>query len=505
MALFSKRKLKLATPAAPEKPHTLLLVDDEEANLRGLCGLLEDEYNLLTAKDGSEALEILRNHNNVSEIHLIISDQRMPRMTGVEMLRNSTELAPDAMRIILTGFTDVQAIIEAINTSDVYKFLTKPIEPTVLHTNVQRALEIFALRRHNRDILDELQHANQKLTLALRVAKVGIWEYLDTQLKWDDAAVNLLGDNPPNSFEQLSERVHPNDRDRVQDFLSALTSERDHTELAPFRYLYNENDEIWLSIAVRSTGPQRFVGTLQDLTEQKQQEQQLMESEKLMTLGQIAAGISHELRNPLSVINMEAELLSAGIKEIEPVVDVIHNRIEYCMSIMQNMLDFGRQASAEQRSEVVPKLLIDRSVQMTNYLCRKQGVTVETQLAKDLPAFSGNFTQLQQVLVNLITNAVHALEDREPRRILLKATHSTATPESVVFSVEDNGCGIPPEKFEQIFKAFYTSKPVGKGTGLGLSITKKIVDDHQGQIRVESTQNVGTTFYLDIPIHPPAA
>ena len=129
MGLFNENNLKSAELVEPEiEKRTILIVDDEYYNLKTLEDALVDDYNVLTAKDGQEALEFLQNHPDPNRIHLIISDQRMPNMTGVEFLQKSIEIVPKTIRIILTGYTDVDAIMDSINQARIFKFILKPFD-----------------------------------------------------------------------------------------------------------------------------------------------------------------------------------------------------------------------------------------------------------------------------------------------------------------------------------------------------------------------------------------
>jgi response regulator RpfG family c-di-GMP phosphodiesterase len=149
MSVFNKEKLekKKQETKTVQKKYTIMLVDDEKANLRSLARILIDDYNVITANNGQEALTILKGLKNPENIQLIISDQRMPELTGVEFLAHTYPIIPKTIRMILTGFTDIDAIIDAINAGKIYKFLTKPIEPEELKITVKRALESFELKR----------------------------------------------------------------------------------------------------------------------------------------------------------------------------------------------------------------------------------------------------------------------------------------------------------------------------------------------------------------------
>ena len=137
--------------------HKILVVDDEEANLRALVSTLEDDYEILTATDGSEALALIKSLDKPQDIHLIISDQRMSQMNGVEFLKQTIPLIPNTIRIILTGFTDVEDIISSINEGQIYRFMTKPTEPSDLRVVVKLALETYELREALQDALKNLQ------------------------------------------------------------------------------------------------------------------------------------------------------------------------------------------------------------------------------------------------------------------------------------------------------------------------------------------------------------
>ncbi|CAK0746637.1 hypothetical protein CCP4SC76_1710012 [Gammaproteobacteria bacterium] len=143
------------------KKYNILLVDDETTNVEVLGRILESEYHIVFANNGFAALEILK--SSISTIHLIISDQRMPVMTGVEFLEKSISLSPATIRILLTGFADINSIIDSINRGSVYKFLLKPIDPTDLRISVQRAMEAYELREKNNNLIIELKNLNTSL------------------------------------------------------------------------------------------------------------------------------------------------------------------------------------------------------------------------------------------------------------------------------------------------------------------------------------------------------
>ncbi len=161
MGLFKEESLRKLTQTEVRVPkRTILIVDDELNNLTSLQYALHAHYEVLTASDGSEALELLSSDPDPSRIHLIISDQRMPQMTGVDFLARSLEIIPQTIRIILTGYTDVDAIVDSINEARIYKFIVKPFDQQDILLTIQRGLELYDLEANNRQLMDALSFLN---------------------------------------------------------------------------------------------------------------------------------------------------------------------------------------------------------------------------------------------------------------------------------------------------------------------------------------------------------
>ena len=139
--------------------HKILYIDDDAENLRTFKRLFRKEYDILLAESGEEGLRILQEH---APIPIIITDQRMPEMTGIEFLDQSIQISPESIRMILTGFTDVQALIDAINTGRVYRYITKPWDEQELYVTLKRAIESYELKRRNLQLLEDLQHLRRE-------------------------------------------------------------------------------------------------------------------------------------------------------------------------------------------------------------------------------------------------------------------------------------------------------------------------------------------------------
>ena len=249
---------------------------------------------------------------------------------------------------------------------------------------------------------------------------------------------------------------------------------------------------------------QSTVVMVEDVTEQQAIETQLVQSEKLAAVGQLVSGVAHELNNPLTSIAGLSEFLleqkELGKKD-RGHLQVIHEQAERAGRIVRNLLTFARKGSAE-RVLVDLNDVIRRTLQLTAYDLKLKDVNVERELSGALPEVVGDRHGLQQVVLNLVTNAAQAVAEN-PRERPREITVSTWFDGQVHVRVADTGPGIPDEIVASIFTPFFTTKEPGKGTGLGLSITYSIVESHGGQITLEPrSAKGGTAFRVDLPPAP---
>lgn len=234
--------------------------------------------------------------------------------------------------------------------------------------------------------------------------------------------------------------------------------------------------------------------------ERRRAEEALRQSEKLATMGQLLAGVAHELNNPLTVILGFAGLLGPRLAgtDLEGPSRQITAAAERCARIVANFLALARKRSLE-RKRVALNEVVSGAVELLAYPLKVDGITVELDLEGDLPILWADPHQLQQVLVNLLTNAHHALRQSAVRRLTISTRHDHAA-RRLVLRVADTGPGIPAEVQARIFEPFFTTKPVGEGTGLGLSLCQSIVESHGGAIRVSGSPGTGTVFTVELPV-----
>jgi signal transduction histidine kinase len=241
----------------------------------------------------------------------------------------------------------------------------------------------------------------------------------------------------------------------------------------------------------------------------KSTQEQLLQSDKLSAIGQLVAGVAHELNNPLTSVIGYAQLLEEELRDPEaagglrPPAELaadlcnIAQESERAASIVRNLLAFARRQTAA-RAPQDPRLLFERVLALRSYELRLNNVEVTTEFEPGLPEVIADGSQLQQALLNLVLNAERAIRGRAERRLRVGARFDHAAAAVELF-VSDTGHGIEHANLSRIFDPFFTTREVGEGTGLGLSICYGIVRDHGGQIAVESRVNVGTTFSLRLP------
>jgi len=245
---------------------------------------------------------------------------------------------------------------------------------------------------------------------------------------------------------------------------------------------------------------------------------QLIQSEKLSAIGQLAAGVAHELNNPLGGILGYAQFTLEKLRKNNPEENPpkeIQSYIRYvgdieiqarrCKTIVQNLLRFSRTSRTVEFEDVDVNKTLEETVSFVEHQFRINQMELAVHLTRDIPKVRGNAGQLQQVFTNLIINAMHA--SQKGSTVSIHSRYSPALGEfggTVELAITDTGHGIPKEDLKKIFEPFFTTKEVGKGTGLGLSVSYGIVKDHGGEISVKSELGKGTTFTIVLPVQKKA-
>jgi two-component system NtrC family sensor kinase len=239
---------------------------------------------------------------------------------------------------------------------------------------------------------------------------------------------------------------------------------------------------------------------LYDRTDELRAERELVAREKLATVGEIASGVAHEVNNPLTAIRMEAELLVRANKDAETTAAAVTmtREVDRAARIVRSLLRLARRADTTPTRIQMNELVRD-VVEIRQRVLRSESVEIRSEVDGGAPAVLGLGQELQQVVINLVTNAEHALRGRTPAIILLK---TQALDGWVRFIVEDSGPGIPQEIRHRIFDPFFTTKGPDEGTGLGLAICQRVVSEVGGKIWLEESPLGGARFVVELPAAP---
>ncbi len=244
-----------------------------------------------------------------------------------------------------------------------------------------------------------------------------------------------------------------------------------------------------------------------DVTLEKEFQAQFYQAEKMATVGALAAGVAHEINNPLAAISGFAEGLQRRIGRIEGKVEpqILDDFNEYtdtiikeclrCRDIVQTLLTFSRPVASSLSPVDMNQCVRDTLFILKHHFKEQHNIAVKTELQPNLPVIMGDESQLKQVIINLFTNAFDATGEGDTIRIITNAGPNGG----VELIVEDSGCGIPAELHDKLFEPFFTTKPVGKGIGIGLSTCYSIVKNHYGEITVTSKEGRGTFFKVSLP------
>lgn len=242
---------------------------------------------------------------------------------------------------------------------------------------------------------------------------------------------------------------------------------------------------------------------VKERTEQIQQMQvQLVQTEKLASLGELVAGIAHEINNPLSGILIFSSLVAKD-KRLDPALhqdmETISSEAQRCAGIVKGLLEFARDYQPKVMLCDINQVVVD-SLRLIECQSVFQNVDIERQLGDDLPQIMADQNRLKQVFVNIFINAGQAMQEMQQGELKIYSQRNEMN-DGVIIRVSDSGCGVPEEQLSKLFDPFFTTKGTG-GTGLGLSVSYGIIQAHGGTIHAESTKGVGTTFVVRLPCCP---
>ncbi|MBI5938510.1 MAG: response regulator [Betaproteobacteria bacterium] len=567
-----------ATPPQPDPDIHVLVVEDDlivRTGLHGMLGRHVSEVRL--AASGDEGLACWREWRP----DVVLTDIEMPGLDGLAMSQAIKAEDPDAQIIVISASADTGNLRRAMEAG-IERYVVKPVDSALLLDAIRkcsrdrRHRQELRLNRQVTELARELQQrlwekeetekalrlSEMRLHKAQQVARLGNWDWDVTRdaVTWSVGMYELLGVDPvtfiPTHGSFLA-CVHPDDLDMLdhklqQAFSGQAVGPTDHRVVLPDGTVKYVTTQVEVQRDEHGHTLIMF-GTLLDITARKRIEDalhrekaeqagliakleeahnQLLQSEKMASIGQLAAGVAHEINNPIGFVgsnlgslrsyverlldvlaayeaakpllpadSQERERIEASEREAElaylkeDVLALIAESLDgigRVRRIVQDLKDFSHVDSGEwQHADLHHGL--DSTLNVVN-----NEIKYKAEVIKEygrLPLVECLASQINQVFMNLLVNAAHAIEERGTIAIRTGADDAR-----VWVEIADTGSGIPPENLKRIFDPFFTTKPIGKGTGLGLSLVYGIVKKHDGRIEVESEPGQGTTFRITLPI-----
>jgi two-component system phosphate regulon sensor histidine kinase PhoR len=475
----------------------VLVVDDEERIRDGCSKILTKENCLVdTAESGEIGLQML------AEKHydIILTDLMMPGIGGMEVLAKVREQHPDSVSIVITGFATLEHSIEAMKKG-AFDFIPKPFTPDQLRVVVSKAVQ---MTRTLQDIATE--KTRLKTIVNYLAGGVLVTDRNKNIVLYNPTLLKMLGyEGEPLDDKPLSALTQDKELNRIIDGILGLTADEFKvlsTELATPERGEGSSNELYLRAQAvpfqnRSGEILGSVTIIDDITHLK----------KLDELkSAFVSMVSHEIRGPLSTILSQINVLTDGLagelgaKQLD-ILGKVYRKVEGLVELSRELLDLSRIEAGLIVQDKQPVQLMDILDGLATFMqprAKEKNISLRLKKA-DLPPINADATSMEQVFANLFSNAINYTP--EGGKITVTGN---ATSDFVTIAVADTGFGIPRDELPLIFERFYRAKNEKTrnivGTGLGLPIVKSIVEAHNGAIKAESTEGVGSTFSVRLPI-----
>jgi signal transduction histidine kinase len=535
------------------REYPLLYVDDEPENLRIFELTFRREFSILTAHSGEEGIARLQ----ASPIALVLSDHRMPGMTGVEFLARAREIDPRTVRILVTAYGDAETLRHAINSGAIYRFVPKPWTPDDMRAALRRGIEVYALDRERDQLLRELTLLNRvarsmtqelalapllDLILATVIEELGydaaamlFFDPREERFAWDRFAPREDGVSQALRPLELSRRTAPAFVRRLCDGEAQILSlehalrlegvmRRWVTEVAAEEILVvpllGKEGALGAIAVDNRRGGRRFTADDQTLLEGlatqaaiaienarlvqdlRRSREQVRRSERLGTLGTLAAGLAHEINNPLVSIHTFLHLAPARRRDEDPEFWGAYHalackEVDRIRQLVASMQRLGRDDDPLPPSTAFdPRGVAEEVASLLQPEAARVEVALRVVCDTAVPELVAVRDHVHQVLTNLTLNAIQA--SHKGGEVAIRVGPDPIGG-GACFEVSDRGDGIPEENLGRIFDPFFTTKGPDRGTGLGLVICHRLVSEHGGTIEVRSRQGEGTTFAVRLP------
>jgi signal transduction histidine kinase/CheY-like chemotaxis protein len=453
---------------------------------------------------------------------LILADYTLPSFDGISALKVAKEVRPEVPFIFVSGTLGEEVAIEALKlgaTDYVFKTRLSRILPSV-----QRALREAEERIERKRAEEALRRNEAYLAEAQRLSHTGSfgWDVSREDIYWSEETFRIfeVDSSTKPSVEIVLQQTHPEDKVLVGQLIESASQSRKDFDFEHRLLMPNGSVKYVRVVGHPSlnneSGNFEFVGVVTDITERKQAEQALRRSEqrlldvqadlahvsRVTTMGELTTSLAHEVNQPIAAAVTDANTCLRWLARDPPdlqearaaasrVVKDASRAAEIIKQVRQLFKKGGPERELVDVNEITQEMLFLLRSESIQY-----SISLRTELAADLPRVVGDRVHLQQVLMNLIMNSIDAMKDVDGRRELCIKSCRTETGQLLI-SVTDTGVGLPPQHIDQIFNAFFTTKP--DGTGMGLRISRSIVESHGGRLWAADNPPRGASFHFTLP------
>lgn len=526
-----------STPATSPAATRVLLIEYSPADVLLIRALLGDDYQVTHASGLREGIAAAAQ----SPFDIVLLDLFLPDSRGLDTFTQFQSLHPELPIVVMSGLDDEKVAESAVHDGAQDYLVKGQMDEVLLHRAVRYAIERKRVERALRDseafyqsLVENLpqfiyrKDAQSRFTFANRrfctlLGKtlnevVGRTDYdffpaeLAAKYQSDDQQVMATG----KLFETIEEHTPTGgEKEHVQVVKSPVFDA--HGKIIGTQGIFwdvtarvRSEEKLKKAHADLARSREDLLRTLADLQRShnrlKEAQLQIIEMEKMQTIGQMAAGIAHEVKNPLAVIRMGIDFLNeCPVASEEPGTTVLrdmNDALHRADGIIMGLLDFSAPGKVDLRPSDLNTLLRS-SINLVKHELKTAQVTVETEFCENLPPALVDANKIKQVFVNALTNAAHAMPDGGAltvRTYIKKLTPDEAKPSPgarqahefragervLVTEIDDGGVGVAEDKLGRVFEPFYTTKAAGKGTGLGLTVSRKIVELHEGTIQIQN-------------------
>lgn len=499
----------------------ILIIDDDQVDRLTVKRALKKtgfQCEVFESADGESGMELI----NKEAFDCLFLDYLLPGSDGLMMLRKIRSKGFTAPIIVITSQGDEKIAVEMMKSGATDYLVKNQINSHKISKVLTTAIQLQKAETQKREALEALQVSESRLAEAQKIAKIGNLEidFMNQSVYWSDELYRIFGMDPKTFQPGINnhlDTVHPEDREELQ---ALFQSENLSSIYHDFRIVSAEekikhaNIQGYL-VGGGDTPHRRIVGTIQDITDRKLAEKELVEAkiiaeESMKVKEQFLANMSHEIRNPLNAIMGFTDLVlknaEALSEEHAKYINAIHKSGKNLLSLINDLLDFSKMNSGKLSLEEIDfdlNEVIGNAVELFKHKAAEKNIELEAHINKNVPVkLIGDPVRLNQVAINLISNAIK-FTHRGYVKVevgLIKHNHTHCL---LRFDVEDTGIGIEQDQLVNIFESFTqassdTSRKYG-GTGLGLAIVKSIVELQGGTVKVVSEVNEGTRFTVSLP------